>query len=103
MFLAAFTSALQAKPQAVQAKCAWLSRDFPCTCPHAEQRWLVNAGLNRIHPAFGIQTSPVLRLSRRTSHWRPRRPTIRNPSSRPALRHDGRLARLPGSKNAFSA
>jgi len=41
MFLAAFTSAWQAKPQAVHTKRAWLSRDFPSTCPHAEHRWLV--------------------------------------------------------------
>ena len=33
----------------------------------------------------------------------PRRPVIRNPSSRPALRHDGRPAGLPGSKNAVIA
>ena len=26
-------------------KTAWLLRDFGSTCPHAEQRWLVNAGL----------------------------------------------------------
>src|SRR5262249_1474284 len=45
MFLAAFTSALQANPQAVQAKTAWLSRFSPATRPHAEQRWLVYAGL----------------------------------------------------------
>jgi hypothetical protein len=45
MFLAAFTSALQAKLQAVHTKRAWLSRDFASTCPHAEQRWLLNAGL----------------------------------------------------------
>ena len=45
MFRAAFTSALPAKPQAVHAKRAWLSRDFASTCPHAEHRWLVNAGL----------------------------------------------------------
>jgi len=45
MFLAAFTSALQAKPQAVHRKPAWLSRDSGSTCLHAEQRWLVNAGL----------------------------------------------------------
>ena len=45
MFLAAFTSALPAKPQAVHQKTAWLSRDFGSTCPHAEHRWLVNAGL----------------------------------------------------------
>jgi hypothetical protein len=41
MFLAAFTSALQACPQAVQWKSAWLSRDLASTCPHAEHRWLV--------------------------------------------------------------
>ena len=41
MFLAAFTSALQVYLQAVHRKTAWLSRDFPSTCPHAEQRWLV--------------------------------------------------------------
>jgi len=45
MFLAAFTSAWQAKPQAVHRKTAWLSRDFGSTCPHAEHRWLVNAAL----------------------------------------------------------
>ena len=44
LFLAAFTSALQAYPQAVQRKSAWLSRDFRSTCPHAEQRWLGYAG-----------------------------------------------------------
>jgi len=44
MFLAAFTSALQVLPQAVQAKTAWLLRFSPATCPHIEQRWLVNAG-----------------------------------------------------------
>ena len=58
---------------------------------------------NRTHPALGTQTWPVFRLTRRTSHCRPRRPTIRNPSSRPALRHDGRPAGLPGSKNAALA
>src|SRR5690242_12115131 len=45
MFIAAFTSALQAKPQAVHTKRAWLSRDFASTCPHALQRCEVNAGL----------------------------------------------------------
>src|SRR5439155_3616579 len=45
MFLAAFTSALQAKLQATQAKRAWLLRLSAAMCPHAEQRWLVNAGL----------------------------------------------------------
>ena len=42
------------------------------------------------------------RLSRRTSHCRPRRPVIRNPSARPALRHDGRPAGLPGSNAAIA-
>ena len=37
MFLAAFTSALSAKPQAVQAKTTWLLRFSLATCPHAEQ------------------------------------------------------------------
>jgi hypothetical protein len=41
MLMAAFTSALPAKPQAVQTKRAWLSRDSASTCPHAEHRWLV--------------------------------------------------------------
>src|SRR5438105_3837491 len=45
MFRAAFTSAWSAKPQAVHTKRAWLSRDSASTCPHAEHRWLVNAGL----------------------------------------------------------
>ena len=36
-----------------------------------------------------------------TSHWCPRRPVIRNPSSSPALRHDGRPAGVAGSKNAI--
>jgi len=45
MFLAAFTSALQAYPQEMHRKAAWLSRDFRSTCPHAEHRWLVNTGL----------------------------------------------------------
>ena len=45
MFLAAFTSAWQAYPQAVHRKTAWLSRDFGSTRPHAEHCWLVNAGL----------------------------------------------------------
>ncbi len=57
---------------------------------------------NLTHSAFGTQTWPTFRDTRRTSHCRPR-PTIRNPSSRPALRHDGRPAGLPGSKNAVIA
>ena len=44
---------------------------------------------NRTQPAFGILTSPTLREIRRTSHCLPRLPTTRNPSSRPAFRHDG--------------
>jgi hypothetical protein len=65
MFLAAFTSALQAKPQAVHRKLAWLSRDFGSTCPHAEHRWLVNAGLT-------FSTRPgALPSSRRTSSPQP--------------------------------
>jgi hypothetical protein len=45
MFLAAFTSALQVNPQATQAKDAWLLRLSAAVCPHALQRWLVNAAL----------------------------------------------------------
>jgi hypothetical protein len=41
MFLAAFTSAWQAYPQAMHWNSAWLLREFRSTCPHAEQRWLV--------------------------------------------------------------
>jgi hypothetical protein len=44
MLMAAFTSALQAKPQATQRYKAWLSRLPAAMCPHAEQRWLVKAG-----------------------------------------------------------
>jgi len=50
MLIAAFTSALQAQLQATQRKMAWLSRLSGATCPHAEQRWLVNgAGLVPAH------------------------------------------------------
>src|SRR5690349_19800445 len=45
MLMAALRSALHLYRQAVQAKTAWLLRFSPATCPHAEQRWLVNAGL----------------------------------------------------------
>jgi hypothetical protein len=45
MFLAAFTSALQAYPQATQAKRAWLLRLSAAMCPHALQRCEVNAAL----------------------------------------------------------
>ena len=44
----------------------------------------------------------VLRDRRRTCPW-PARRTTRNPSSRPALRHDGRPAGFAGSKNAAIA
>jgi len=67
MFLAAFTSALQAYPQAVHANCAWLSREFASTCPHAEQRWLVYAGL-----IFSTRLG-ALSCSRRTSRPQPDR------------------------------
>jgi uncharacterized membrane protein YhhN len=63
MFLAAFTSALQEKVQATQAKRAWLLRLSAAMYPHAEQRWLVNAGLI-------FSTRPgALSCSRRAS-WR---------------------------------
>lgn len=46
MLTAAFTSALQAYPQAVHRKSAWLLRDFLSTCPHAEQHlWAELTGL----------------------------------------------------------
>jgi len=45
MLMAAFTSALAANPQAVHRNTAWLSREPRSTRPHAEHRWLVNAGL----------------------------------------------------------
>jgi hypothetical protein len=67
MFWAAFTSALQAYPQAVHVNRAWLSREFASTCPHAEHRWLVNAGLT-------FSTLPgALSASRRTSRPHPDR------------------------------
>jgi hypothetical protein len=76
MFLAAFTSAWQAKPQAVHRKRAWLSRESRSTCPHAEHRWLVNAGLI-------FSTRPgALSSSRRTN--RPH-PDPRIPRFSPAL------------------
>ena len=67
MLTAAFTSAWQAKPQAVHTNRAWLSRDFASTCPHAEHRWLVNAGLT-------FSTRPgAFSSSRRTSSPHPDR------------------------------
>ena len=62
MFLAAFTSALPAKPQAVHGNRAWLSRDTGSTCPHAEHRWLVKCGLTR-----PLNTSRRIRCSTITS------------------------------------
>ena len=59
MFLAAFTSAWQAKLQAVHWKLAWLSRDFRSTCLHALQRWLVNAGVDLLDSAGGLLLQPT--------------------------------------------
>jgi hypothetical protein len=56
---------------------------------------------NRTHPAFGTQTSPVFRLSRRNCPGLTA--TTRNPSSLQALRHEGRRAGFAGSKNAAIA
>ena len=78
MFLAAFTSALQVYLQAVHRKTAWLSRDFPSTCPHAEQRWLVWCGLI-------FSTLPGALFSRR--------PTSRPHPDRMMLRFSPLLAR----------
>ncbi len=65
MFRAAFTSALQRKPQAVHTKRAWLSRDFAARCPHALQHCEVYAG-------FILSTRPgALSSSRRTSRPQP--------------------------------
>ena len=65
MFRAAFTSALQANPQAVHRKTARLSRELPSTCLHALQRWLVNAGL------IFCTLPGALSCSRRTSRPHP--------------------------------
>src|SRR5215469_1954440 len=45
MLRAALTSALLVYAQATQRKRAWLLRLSGAACPHAEQRWLVWAGL----------------------------------------------------------
>jgi len=103
MFLAAFTSALQAKPQTVHAKRAWLSRDLPSRCPHAEHRWLVNAGailstrlsalssrrrtsrphpdrrISRLSPAFWRTFRPGLARRHRARPAEPHPPGLRNP------------------------
>ena len=56
---------------------------------------------NRTHPTFGTHTSPTWRDKRRTSLGLTA--TTRNPSSRPAFRHDGRRAGFSGSKKAAIA
>jgi hypothetical protein len=61
MFLAAFTSALQAKPQAVHTKRGWLSRDFASTCPHAERRQHVDDLGTPLHQAANSLAIDVLR------------------------------------------
>ena len=88
MFLAAFTSALSAYPQAVHTNRAWLSRESAFTCPHAEHRWLVNAGLI-------FSTRPgAFSSSRRTSSPHPDR---KIPRFSPALARTFRpgLSRVP--------
>ena len=71
MFLAAFRSALQAKPQDRQRKTAWLSRDLRSTDPHALQRCDVNAGFTRSMRPGALSSSlrsrspqPEARISR---------------------------------------
>ena len=59
MLRAAFTSALPAYPQAVHRNRAWLSRDLPSTCPHAEHRWLVYAAGTFCDPAGGLVLQPA--------------------------------------------
>jgi hypothetical protein len=89
MLIAAFTSALAAKPQAVHRNTAWLSREPRSTRPHAEHRWLVNAGLI-------FSTRPgALSCSRRTSKPHPE---ARMPRFSPALARTPR----PGFSRAFS-
>ena len=92
MLMAAFTSALQAKLQAVHRKRAWLSRDFASTCPHALQRCEVKCGLifstrpgalsssRRTRPAH-----PLAMISRlRPAFWRTFRPGCRERAPRRA-------------------
>src|SRR5215470_12939458 len=67
MFFAAFTSALQANLQAVHRKTAWLSRDFPSTCPQALQRWLVYMGVTFYLGPFVRAVSPASPNLRRGS------------------------------------
>ena len=90
MLMAAFTSALQAKPQAVHRNTAWLSREPRSTRPHAEHRWLVNAGLI-------FSTRPgALSSSRRTSSPHPDR---QDPPVQPGL---GRTLRPGFSRVPFA-
>ena len=77
MFKAAFTSAWQAKPQAVHRNTAWFSREPRSTCPHAEHRWLVNAGLT-------FSTRPGA-LSCSRAHQSSPHPDPRMPRFSPAL------------------
>src|ERR1700685_226290 len=65
MLMAAFTSALAAKPQAVHRNTAWLSREPRSTRPHAEHRWLGNPGL------ISSTRPGALSSSRRTSKPHP--------------------------------
>ena len=88
MFLAAFTSALQAKPQAVHRNTAWLSRESGSTCPHAEHRWLVNAGLT-------FSTRPGA-LSCQPAHQQPP-PRPQDPPVQPGLGTDVPAGIAPGA------
>jgi len=72
---------------------------FPFQPPHPLAFMGGQAG--GIHPTFGTHTWPIRRDRRRT--WPCLTDTTRNPSFRPALRHDGRPAGLRGSKNATIA
>ena len=58
MFLAAFTSAFQAKPQATRRKSAWLSRESARVCPHTEHHWFVKSGLTFSALVTGWLISP---------------------------------------------
>ena len=86
MFLAAFTSALQAKPQAVHRYTARLSRELRFTRPHAEHRRPVNAGLDLLHPAG--------RLVRQPAHQQPP-PRTQDPPVQPGLGPDIAARDLP--------
>ena len=71
MLMAAFTSAWPAKPQAVHRNTAWLSRESRSACPHAEHRWLVNAGsIFSTRPGAGPGCRPVARDEAAVSAFR---------------------------------